>query len=62
MDKQKNTLAGCNEYRLCENEAKKAFVLYFERLMPNTEVNITSIVHHDHQFVIKTTASKGEPK
>ena len=54
MEKSKKELAGCNEFRLCENEGKKAFELYFEQLMPNTKINIVSIAHIDFQFIIKT--------
>ncbi len=60
MEKKKKVLAGCNELRLCENEGKKAFELYFEQLMPTTQINIISIEFRDYQFIIKTELLKGK--
>ena len=54
MEKAKNELTGFNEFKLCHNEAKKAFELYFEQLMPTTEVTITSLEEKDNWFIIKT--------
>ena len=53
MSEKKESMVGCNEIRLCEKEAHKAFQLYFQRLMPTTEVNVESITLRDYQFVIK---------
>ena len=58
MEKPQKKLAGCNEFRLCYAEAKKAFELYFEQLIPNTQVDIVSITNKDYQFIIKTKAEE----
>ena len=53
MTEKKESMVGCNEIHLCEKEAHKAFQLYFQRLMPTTEVIIASITLRDYQFIIK---------